>query len=206
MQFLFVLLCLFATKAFSHNADSLLRLGRIQDPRAYIKAVVAIPYDQFVADLSRARSLVAKADSALDKGKWPREEVDLRRLQALVSQYSGQYEAAMAYQQQCLKLYTQLKDTLNMARMLSGLGYISKRRDLDQGLKWMEEGKELLMSIADNGKGFDAENIKQSKGMGWENLYRRVGLLNGALEVNSKPGRGTLIFAGIPLPKVAAVA
>jgi two-component sensor histidine kinase len=111
----------------------------------------------------------------------------------------------MAYQQQCLKWYTQLKDALNMARILSGMGYISKPRDLVQGLKWMEEGEELLVAIVDNGKGFDTENIRQSKGMGWEDLYTRVGLLNGALEVNSKPGRGTLFFVGIPMPKVAAV-
>lgn len=56
--------------------------------------MVAIPYDQFVADLPRALGLVAKADSALPKGKRPCEEVDLRRSQALVSQYSGQYDAA----------------------------------------------------------------------------------------------------------------
>lgn len=129
------------------NPDSLLRTQPSKDPRSYIRALVAIPYDQFVADLPRAKVLVAKADSVLPKGKWPKEEVDLRRLQALVSQYSGQYEAAMDYQQQCYKLYTQLKDTLNMARTLSGMGYISKRRDLNQSLKWMEEGKALMLQI-----------------------------------------------------------
>lgn len=139
-----LLLCALGASA---NPDSLLHVSVSKNPRAYIKALVAIPYDQFVSDLPRAASLVAKADSALPKGKWLREEVDLRRLQALVSQYSGQYEAAMGYQQQCYQLYTQLKDTLNMARTLSGMGYISKRRDLDQGLKWMEEGKALMLQI-----------------------------------------------------------
>lgn len=132
------------------QVDSLLRADAKPNPRAYIRALVAIPYDQFVADLPRAQLLVSKADSALPKGKWLRDEVDLRRLQALVSQYSGRYEAAMDYQQQCYKLYTQLKDTLNMARTISGMGYISKRRDLDQGLKWMEEGKALMLQIGND--------------------------------------------------------
>lgn len=140
----FVLLLCFRAMA---NPDSLTSVAASKNPRAYIRALVAIPYDQFVADLPRAKALVAKADSALPRGKWLREEVDLRRLQALVSQYSGKYEAAMDYQQQCLKLYTQLKDTLNMARTLSGMGYMSKRRDLNQGLKWMEEGKALMLQI-----------------------------------------------------------
>jgi signal transduction histidine kinase len=69
-----------------------------------------------------------------------------------------------------------------------------------------EDGGELLLSIADNGKGFDTQLIQQSKGMGWENLYTRVGLLDGQLEVNSKPGRGTLVFAGIPIPAVEVAA
>lgn len=142
----FWILLLTSTMAFA-NPDSLLHMRSITNPRAYVRALVAIPYDQFIADLARAKALVAKADSAMPKGKWLREEVDLRRLQALVSQYSGQYEAAMEYQQQCYKLYSQLKDTLNMARTLSGMGYISKRRDLDQGLKWMEEGKALMLQI-----------------------------------------------------------
>jgi signal transduction histidine kinase len=69
-----------------------------------------------------------------------------------------------------------------------------------------EDGGELLLSIADNGKGFDTQLIQQSKGMGWENLCTRVGLLDGQLEVNSKPGRGTLVFAGIPIPAVEVAA
>lgn len=137
-------LCTLGAKA---NPDSLLQVPATKNPRAYVNALVAIPYDQFVSDLPRAAQLVAKADSALPKGKWLREEVALRRLQALVSQYSGQYEAAMGYQQACYDLYRQLKDTLNMARTLSGMGYISKRRDLDQGLKWMEEGKAMMLQI-----------------------------------------------------------
>lgn len=137
-------LCVLSAEA---NPDSLLQVSAVKNPRAYVKALVAIPYDQFVADLQRAARLVAKADAALPKGKWLRDEVDLRRLQALVSQYSGKYEAAMGYQQACYDLYSQLKDTLNMARTLSGMGYISKRRDLDQGLKWMEEGKAMMLQI-----------------------------------------------------------
>ncbi len=147
MKPLFLLGLLLCAIGANANPDSLLQVSAVKNLRAYIKALVAIPYDQFVSDLPRATQLVAKADSALPKGKWLPEEVDLRRLQALVSQYSGQYEAAMDYQQQCYQLYRQLKDTLNMARTLSGMGYMSKRRDLDQGLKWMEEGKAMMLQI-----------------------------------------------------------
>ena len=68
-----------------------------------------------------------------------------------------------------------------------------------------QEG-ELLVSLADDGKGFDTALMQQSKGMGWENLRTRVGLLQGKLEVNSKPGKGTLVFVAVPIPVVAAVA
>lgn len=172
---LFVLLFWAIVGQASANPDSLSQVSATKNPRAYIRALVAIPYDQFVADLPRAQLLVSKADSALPKGKWLREEVDLRRLQALVSQYSGQYEAAMDYQQQCLKLYTQLKDTLNMARMLSGMGYISKRRDLDQGLKWMEEGKALMLQT-----GHEEHLAEVVNNLGV--LYEMKGDINKAME------------------------
>lgn len=149
MKTLFTACMLLLALAVHANPDSLLRVQPAKDPRPYIRALVAIPYDEFVSDLPRAAALVARADSALQPGKWLKEEVDLRRLLALVSQYSGQYEAAMGYQQQCYQLYTQLKDTLNMARTLSGMGYMSKRRDLNQGLKWMEEGKALMLQIGE---------------------------------------------------------
>lgn len=51
----------------------------------------------------------------------------------------------------------------------------------------------IYMSIKDNGVGFDTEKIEQSSGIGWKNIFSRVYMMNGDVQVNSQPGRGTLV-------------
>ncbi len=51
----------------------------------------------------------------------------------------------------------------------------------------------LHLSIADNGVGFEKEMITRSKGLGWKNIFSRIAMLNGNIEVETKPGAGTSI-------------
>ncbi len=48
----------------------------------------------------------------------------------------------------------------------------------------------ILLSVADNGKGFDTGVIKHSKGLGWKNVLGRVKLLNGKMSVQSEKNKG----------------
>lgn len=57
----------------------------------------------------------------------------------------------------------------------------------------------LLVSISDNGKGFNKAILEQNSGIGWKNIYSRVGMINGKVELNSKTGIGTSINIQIPL-------
>lgn len=55
----------------------------------------------------------------------------------------------------------------------------------------------LVLSIHDDGCGFDAEAVStytgKTRGMGLQAMAERVKLLNGQLEINSSPGKGTSI-------------
>src|SRR5574343_464250 len=55
----------------------------------------------------------------------------------------------------------------------------------------------IMMSIADNGKGFD-KNLP-FEGIGFANMKRRMDLFAGFLEINSTPGNGCHIFIKVPL-------
>jgi signal transduction histidine kinase len=55
----------------------------------------------------------------------------------------------------------------------------------------------LSVSVQDDGKGFDPS---QEAGLGILGMRERVMRLAGKLEVNSKPGRGTIITFSLPLP------
>ncbi len=57
---------------------------------------------------------------------------------------------------------------------------------------------QLEVSIKDDGQGLDLQLIKQSRGIGWKNIYSRVELINGVIDMNSSPGVGTNIQVLVP--------
>jgi signal transduction histidine kinase len=58
---------------------------------------------------------------------------------------------------------------------------------------------ELVLSIKDNGKGFDTKQIEQSKGLGWKSIFSRASLLNGKVFVQSDSNKGTTVQLNIAL-------
>jgi chemotaxis family two-component system sensor kinase Cph1 len=64
--------------------------------------------------------------------------------------------------------------------------------------------KSLVLIIEDNGQGFSPnEKINIEEGLGLISMRERAALVGGELEIESTPGKGTTIFARIPiqLPK-----
>ncbi|AEV68831.1 sensor histidine kinase [Acetivibrio clariflavus] len=64
--------------------------------------------------------------------------------------------------------------------------------------------RELRLKVADNGKGFNTEELKTRKdnvnsGFGLYSMRERVDLLNGKFEINSAIGRGTRLDITVPL-------
>ncbi|HTN44915.1 MAG TPA: sensor histidine kinase [Flavipsychrobacter sp.] len=57
---------------------------------------------------------------------------------------------------------------------------------------------EFLLEISDNGKGFDPAKIHDSTGLGWKNIFARISLLNGKINVHSAHLQGTQIKITLP--------
>jgi two-component system, NarL family, sensor kinase len=55
------------------------------------------------------------------------------------------------------------------------------------------------MTIEDNGLGFDATDKSKYNGMGLKNMQNRVNFLKGKIELDSKPGNGTLVSVYLPV-------
>lgn len=62
-----------------------------------------------------------------------------------------------------------------------------------------QHDNELNIMVEDNGKGFKTGRLKEKEGMGLGNIERRIEHLEGSMEVDSNPGRGTSISIDIPL-------
>ncbi|HJP63682.1 MAG TPA: sensor histidine kinase [Mucilaginibacter sp.] len=62
-----------------------------------------------------------------------------------------------------------------------------------------KNGSTLVMSFRDNGRGFNIDTVKH--GFGIKNLRSRVQLINGKIDIYSKPLSGTITTINIPLPR-----
>lgn len=72
-------------------------------------------------------------------------------------------------------------------------------------IKLATAGRDLTLSIKDNGKGFDpAERQEGRWGLGIVSMRERIRLVNGTLAVESRPGQGVRIVARVPLPEGCA--
>lgn len=56
----------------------------------------------------------------------------------------------------------------------------------------------IIITIKDNGCGFDIEKLKESKGIGWKNILARVNLMGGKVSIKSAHITGTFIKFNIP--------
>lgn len=63
----------------------------------------------------------------------------------------------------------------------------------------------ILLSISDDGRGFDPEELKARKfdklkgGFGLEGIKERIELVRGLMKIDSAPGKGTILTINIPL-------
>ncbi len=61
-----------------------------------------------------------------------------------------------------------------------------------------EEG-ELIVIVVDNGKGFDREQVKESKSLGLDSIDKRITQLGGHFHVDTSPGQGTKVTIHLPI-------
>jgi signal transduction histidine kinase len=59
----------------------------------------------------------------------------------------------------------------------------------------------ILLSVTDNGKGFDPGLLADQSGLGIVGIRERVRLVDGIVSINSRPGHGTRIDVRVPLTK-----
>jgi len=59
---------------------------------------------------------------------------------------------------------------------------------------------ELLLSVEDDGTGFDLDQVKGKGSLGLVSMEERMRLVNGRFSIQSHPGKGTRVDARVPLP------
>lgn len=82
-------------------------------------------------------------------------------------------------------IYRIVQELLSNALRHSGANYIV--------VQCSQNGNYFFITVEDNGCGFDSETPHKKKGMGFENLRKRVDYLQATLGITSAPGEGTSV-------------
>jgi signal transduction histidine kinase len=87
------------------------------------------------------------------------------------------------------------------------LNNIAKHAQADRvEISLVKRDSRIYASIQDNGKGFDLDRVlhpeSPERGVGIVGIQERVSLLGGQMDIQSRPGFGTLIHIEIPYENV----
>ena len=64
------------------------------------------------------------------------------------------------------------------------------------------DGNELVLSIADNGQGFDPKKaMTRAAGLGLVGMRERASLVGGSFDIESQPGRGATVRIRVPVTR-----
>jgi PAS domain S-box-containing protein len=66
-----------------------------------------------------------------------------------------------------------------------------------------KKANDIVMTIRDNGVGFDSEKIAAKRTLGLLGMRERTSMMGGTYEISSSPGSGTTVLVSIPLPPVS---
>jgi len=93
--------------------------------------------------------------------------------------------------------------SLSLYRIIQeGLSNISKHACADHisvSLKGI--GHDVLLSVEDDGLGFDSAEVKKKPGLGFSSMSERASLIHGEFSISSQPERGTVITVRVPLTR-----
>ncbi len=81
-----------------------------------------------------------------------------------------------------------------------GLRNLKKHSGATRALvRLRKAGDSLVVSVSDEGAGFDVRKLREKEGLGLRSMEERAFSLGGRFKVHSEPGKGTRIEARVPL-------
>ena len=90
-----------------------------------------------------------------------------------------------------IALYRICQEWVNNVIKYSGGNHIS--------IQLVKHPQELVLTIEDNGRGFDPNSLLESVGNGWKNINSRLHMIKGSIEIDTQKDRqGTTLIIAVP--------
>ena len=66
-------------------------------------------------------------------------------------------------------------------------------------IKFANIDDRLLLTISDNGRGFDVKSVKKKRGLGLKSMRERVRLVRGTISYDSRKGHGANVNVSVKI-------
>jgi PAS domain S-box-containing protein len=113
---------------------------------------------------------------------------------------AGVNELNLEYETE-INIYRLIQEALNNIKRHAGASRVT--------IRVVASSPDIVIRIKDNGKGFDVNDRRKralkEKRMGLQSMVERVRLLQGKINIQSRPDKGTYIFIAIPLKEKISV-
>ena len=107
-------------------------------------------------------------------------------------EYISDVSTGTRYQEEFeMKMYFMITELLN--------NIMKHSHGSEAKLTLLEKGKELTVIVADNGRGFDMNDLRTIEGFGLHQIRARINRLNGQLIIKSNQKKGTTITITTPV-------
>lgn len=124
-------------------------------------------------------------------------------VQSLVENYKNTPGVKVTYYHNIEDLELGREVQFNLYRITQeGLSNAIKYAEASEiNIQLIKDELDLILSIDDNGIGFDADAEDFKPGLGLQTIKTRAGALGGTFEFDSKPNRGTFLSVVVPITK-----
>jgi signal transduction histidine kinase/ABC-type uncharacterized transport system substrate-binding protein len=122
-------------------------------------------------------------------------------LKALCQEFSSRHGVEIVFSSDDIPSAVPPNVALCLFRIVQeGLQNLGKYSSALEGhVNLRKEGDRLFLSVSDEGRGFDAKEVRNRVGLGILSMGERARLVGGQFEIRSAPGKGTKIDVCVPL-------
>jgi len=160
---------------------------------------------EVVADISEisSSSLQEVREISYNLHPYQLEQLGLTKaVESIIERASKSSSIKFSYELDNIDKLFNPETEINLFRMIQeSINNILKHSEATEAvISVLKDSEEVSVNVKDNGKGFDVLISKSKRGLGLMSLFERAKISGAKVDIDSRPGKGTLINISISIP------